>query len=575
MKKILFSLLIGSAFNVNAQETTVSDALRYGIQNLNGTARYRAMGGAFGAIGGDLSAINSNPAGSSIFNYNQATISLTSFNKSNNANYFGTSTKSNDNSLDINQLGAVFVFNDNQTKSGWKKFALGLNYENANNFDDFIVSEGTNPYNSMDSYFLRFANARTGNIAGNYYEDLDFIDQQALLGYDSYMIDYDSATDNYYTNVPSGGKYFHRNTIQANGYNGKFTMNFSSAYEDKLYVGMNMNFHFTDYLRTSSLYESNLNAFYSTGFSVDTARFNNELYTYGSGFSMNFGAIYKANKNIRLGLAYETPTWYRLNDELTQTIATNYYNATNTTMNQATVNPNTVNIYPTYKIQTPSVLTSSATVLFGKKGLLSVDYISKNYAKTQFKPNNEIIFSSLKNVEDVDVKPLLFVIEQKINAMNDYIEKQEKLFDNPKNGNSDNITYKNFDYNNYNKVKTPEYKKKEVKAPEDNTLEDKAPEDNTLEGKDEDEDKAKAKDKLYELINESKLDLESLIKDKSNYNIINYDLKKKIIDEINKLKLMDKYEESKNEILNEEHKNEDAMTNENMSNIISDIISKL
>ena len=395
MKKILFSLLIGSAFNVNAQETTVSDALRYGIQNLNGTARYRAMGGAFGAIGGDLSAINSNPAGSSIFNYNQATISLTSFNKSNNANYFGTSTKSNDNSLDINQLGAVFVFNDNQTKSGWKKFALGLNYENANNFDDFIVSEGTNPYNSMDSYFLRFANARTGNIAGNYYEDLDFIDQQALLGYDSYMIDYDSATDNYYTNVPSGGKYFHRNTIQASGYNGKFTMNFSSAYEDKLYVGMNMNFHFTDYLRTSSLYESNLNAFYSTGFSVDTARFNNELYTYGSGFSMNFGAIYKANQNIRLGLAYETPTWYRLNDELTQTIATNYYNATNTTMNQAIVNPNTVNIYPTYKIQTPSILTSSATVLFGKKGLLSVDYISKNYAKTQFKPNNEIIFSSL------------------------------------------------------------------------------------------------------------------------------------------------------------------------------------
>jgi hypothetical protein len=395
MKKILFSIIIGSAFTVYAQETTVSDALRYGIQNLNGTARYRAMGGAFGAIGGDLSAININPAGSSIFNYNQATISLTSFNKRNNANYFGTSTKSNDSSLDINQLGAVFVFNDNQSKSGWKKFALGLNYENANNFDDFIVSEGTNPYNSMDSYFLRFANARTGNIAGNYYEDIDFIDQQALLGYDSYMIDYDSATDNYYTNVPSGGKYFHRNTIQANGYNGKFTMNFSSAYEDKLYVGMNMNFHFTDYLRTSSLYESNLNAFYSTGFSVDTARFNNELYTYGSGFSMNFGAIYKANKNIRLGLAYETPTWYRLNDELTQTIATNYYNATNTTMNQAIVNPNTVNIYPTYKIQTPSILTSSATVLFGKKGLLSVDYISKNYAKTQFKPNNEIIFSSL------------------------------------------------------------------------------------------------------------------------------------------------------------------------------------
>lgn len=395
MKKILFSLLIGSAFTVSAQETTMSDALRYGIQNLNGTARYRAMGGAFGAVGGDLSAMNINPAGSSIFNYNQATISLSSFNKSNNASYFGTNSKTNKNSLDINQLGAVFVFNENQTKSGWKKFALGLNYENANNFDDFIVSEGTNPFNSMDSYFLRFANGNNGvgNLGGTYYDELNFIEQQAWLGYNSYMLDYDSATDNYYTNVPTGGKYFHKNTIQAKGYNGKFTMNFSGAYEDRLYVGMNMNFHFTDYVRTSSLYESNSNTLNTIRRTVEAARFNNELYTYGSGFSLNLGAIYKATEKVRVGLAYETPTWYRLNDELTQSISTA---TTDGTYNyESNINPNAVNVYPVYKIQTPSKLTASGTFLFGKKGLLSVDYISKNYAKTQFKPKNEEIYSSL------------------------------------------------------------------------------------------------------------------------------------------------------------------------------------
>lgn len=395
MKKILLSLLIGSSFAVNAQETTISDALRYSVENLNGTARFRAMGGAFGSIGGDMSAININPAGSSIFNYNQATISLSSFNKNNNATYFGTSSKTNDNTLDINQLGAVFVFNDNNAKSGWKKFALALNYENTNNFDDFIVSEGVNPYNSMDSYFLRFANSRSGNIAGNYYENLDFIDQQALLGYESYMIDYDAVGDSYYTNVPTGGNYYHKNTIQAKGYNGKFTANFSGAYKDKLYLGMNMNFHFTDYVRTSSLYESNLNPFYATGFSIDTARFNNEVYTYGSGFALNFGAIYKATDNVRVGLAYETPTWYRLNDELTQSISSNYYDAATTFTTEAYINPNVVNVYPTYKIQTPSKLTASGTVLFGKKGLLSVDYISKNYSKTKFKPSSENIYSSL------------------------------------------------------------------------------------------------------------------------------------------------------------------------------------
>ena len=156
-----------------------------------------------------------------------------------------------------------------------------------------------------------------------------------------------------------------------------------------------MNFHFTDYVRTSSLYETNNNPVANTpnNYAITAARFNNELYTYGSGFSLNLGAIYKASNNIRVGLAYETPTWYRLNDEITQSISTA---STNGTVNfDDNYNPNTVTIFPTYKIQTPGKLTGSATVLFGKKGLLSVDYISKNYAKTQFKPKNEVVYSSL------------------------------------------------------------------------------------------------------------------------------------------------------------------------------------
>jgi hypothetical protein len=415
MKKILLTLLIGGSFVSNAQETTISDALRYSVENLNGTARFRAMGGAFGAIGGDMSAININPAGSSIFNYNQATISLSSFNKSNNASYFGTNSKTTENSVDINQLGAVFVFNDNNSKSGWKKFALGLNYENTNNFNDFVISEGVNPYNSMDSYFLNHAQGfelqylqtQTGETIGNLYQylgetqNLGFDAQQAFLGYQSYVLSPFDATDDfntdYYTNVPTGGNYYHKNTIQAKGYNGKFTANFSGAYNDKLYLGMNMNFQFTDYVKSTSLYERNNNPFYSSGYSIDAVRFNNDLHTYGSGFSMNLGAIYKATDNVRLGLAYETPTWYRLNDELTQSISSSYYDAGTTTTNQAYVTPNVVNVYPVYKIQTPSKLTASGTVLFGKKGLLSVDYISKNYAKTQFKPNNEIIYSNLNS----------------------------------------------------------------------------------------------------------------------------------------------------------------------------------
>ena len=43
------------------------DALRYSTDEIQGTARFRGMSGAFGALGGDMSAVSLNPAGSAVF----------------------------------------------------------------------------------------------------------------------------------------------------------------------------------------------------------------------------------------------------------------------------------------------------------------------------------------------------------------------------------------------------------------------------------------------------------------------------------------------------------------------------
>ena len=43
-------------FISNAQN--IDDVLRYSTDNLQGTARFQAMSGAFGALGGDLSSLN-------------------------------------------------------------------------------------------------------------------------------------------------------------------------------------------------------------------------------------------------------------------------------------------------------------------------------------------------------------------------------------------------------------------------------------------------------------------------------------------------------------------------------------
>ena len=70
MKQIIISIFIAiTSLSSFAQD--YNDALRYADDNLQGTSRYQAMGGAFGALGGDLTAFAHNPAGSAVYNYGQ------------------------------------------------------------------------------------------------------------------------------------------------------------------------------------------------------------------------------------------------------------------------------------------------------------------------------------------------------------------------------------------------------------------------------------------------------------------------------------------------------------------------
>ena len=408
MKKILFTIVSAVFVTGSLQSQNITDAMRYAQDNLNGSARFRAMGGAFGALGGDLSSINSNPAGSVVFVNNLFGVTLSNFNTKNNSDYFGKKTTENDNSFDINQVGGVFVFRNNDKKSNWKKFALTINYENSRNLDNSVFSSGTNPTNSIGKYFEYYANAipelnlgaiPLSTLQNGYFEDLNYEDQQAFLGYQAYIIDNDPNSANlvYLSNIPSGGNYYQENSVVSTGYNGKLSFNFASQYKDKFLFGINLNSHFTDYRQSSAFFESNSNPKNASPTrTIDRVWFNNELYTYGNGFSFQLGTIFKATKEVRIGLAYESPTWYRLNDELTQTIATSGYGLdngnppnTNVYSNRVPYDPNTTMVYDPYKLQTPSKVTGSFAYVFGKRGLISVDYGFKDYSNVKFKPKND------------------------------------------------------------------------------------------------------------------------------------------------------------------------------------------
>ena len=135
---------------------TITDGLRYGIDNTLGNARYNAMSGAFGALGGELSSIALNPAGSAVFLGNNGTFSTTIDDFTNKSTYFGTFTESGETDFNVASAGMVFVFPTYNESSAIKKFTLGLNFNQTQNFDNDLFFRG-NGNTSVAQFFLQQA----------------------------------------------------------------------------------------------------------------------------------------------------------------------------------------------------------------------------------------------------------------------------------------------------------------------------------------------------------------------------------------------------------------------------------
>lgn len=114
MKRILFS--IGIAFcTVPLFAQGELDALKYSQHDLRGTARYMSMGGAFGALGGDISTFSQNPAGIGVFRNSEvaATINLSNTKAQTSTSSFG-SLKDNKFQFTFDNIGYVATFRTNK-----------------------------------------------------------------------------------------------------------------------------------------------------------------------------------------------------------------------------------------------------------------------------------------------------------------------------------------------------------------------------------------------------------------------------------------------------------------------------
>lgn len=421
MKKIFFFLSLSLCVNVNAQ--SLNDAMRYGQNSLEGSARYIAMGGAFGAVGGDFGAFDINPAGSSIFAFSEIAGSLNFISTTNAATYFNNTMEESGNDLAIGHLGAVFILND-ESGGPWSKLSIGFNYNKTMNYNNNYSAEGINPNRGLDDYFLFFAQGKRLDEISQFSDEnfnqaytnigetdnLGYAAQQALFGYEGYVInpipigDSNDATDPsiraYQSNTqPNAQGNSHQYNRSTQGQSKRYTVNISGVFQDRFYLGFNMNHFNIEYNEQIGFREFN----YGSLSGIRELNFDNELITIGRGNSFQLGAIYKMSPKFRLGLSFESPTYYRLSDRVRQGLVSEVVDqngAFTQTLDPAADGIDT--FFPEYQYNSPGSIRGSLAYVYKDKAIFSLDYTVRNYQSAKFIPKDNVFFRSLNQQIEQD-----------------------------------------------------------------------------------------------------------------------------------------------------------------------------
>ena len=387
MFKKAFLLYLFLSINQLSISQTYEDVLRYNSFNHEGTSRFNSMGGAFGALGGDLSAISINPASSSVFLDSEIGITLKYKNQKITNNLNNSNSNSKNDLFSYGGSGVVLVYENRKSK-----FSIAYNLSVLSDFSSSYNLSGNNS-NGIDSYFLHYADGipyedlliyddETTQSVYNYLGDnYGFADQQAFLGYQSYIIN-QSGED--YTNYISNSKYDNLNQgleINRTGDHLKHSVNFGTSFNNYIFTGININFHETVFEETKVFQESG----YSNDSNVNRVLFKEDLLALGNGLSFQIGTIIKI-KQFRFGLSYTSPTNLKIEEENTQFVETDINEKEG--LAKYRIDPNTVNIYDEYKLTLPSKSLFSLAYIFGKKGLLSFDYEITKFKNSKFDDNN-------------------------------------------------------------------------------------------------------------------------------------------------------------------------------------------
>jgi len=389
MKKIIFLLGIIVSVTTICYSQNEVDALRYSFLNPGGTARSTAMGGSFGALGADPSVLYFNPAGMGVYKSSDFSFSTGFVITNNYATFMDKESSDFDFNFNINNMsyiGTIPINNNN----GLTSINIGFSYNRLNNFNENILIDGDNPYNSLTDWFAARAN---GMHYSSLYEEDNFYSN---LGWESYLIDQNlpdtmSYVSAYHGQYNQNQKQF----ISRTGNQGEYNFAISANIMQKIFVGASMGLQSVRYEEVKTLQESDDNDLIAD---FNSFSFKEYLETRGSGINFKVGVLFAPLPWVRLGGSVHTPTFFDLTD--------NYYTNISSSFQDPNKSHKIDSYYGTfnYEINSPFRANGSIGFIIAKQALINIDYEYVDYSLSRLRSTDYGFFDENDNIRN-EYKP--------------------------------------------------------------------------------------------------------------------------------------------------------------------------
>lgn len=311
------------AFSCFAQDP--DDALRTSWFIPGGTARSTAIGGAVGALGGDITSSYTNPAGLGMYKTREFVLSPGLMFNSNKANYRDSTTKSNRTAFAYGPIGFVFGgAKDPRSGSKWTSTAFAISVNQLASYNNHVQYSG---FNNVSSYSEKYIEELTRDGADETAAYNNYLNG-ASLAFGTFLIDTlldgNKKQIGYQSLVPdSTGVYQQYDAKTTGGYH-EISLGFAGNMADKLYLGMSVNIPIVSYHR--DLYYRETDASGNKNNDFNYFEYREQFKSSGVGLNAKLGMIYKATDALRLGFAFHTPSIISFKDELRASITTDSEN---------------------------------------------------------------------------------------------------------------------------------------------------------------------------------------------------------------------------------------------------------